>query len=103
MHIPVPVFIAVLALSSAVLAVWVHVRFPRLAPSNLRVAVIHIVASLLAMQVMTVPAGAMLDPDAPQRALVAIFAIVLPALVYSFLAGLWMMKVCQRMLGGALR
>ncbi len=85
------------------LAAWVNVRFPRLSPSQLRTAIMHVVAALVVAQVLTVPAGASIDPAVPRRAVAAIFLFVLPALVYTFLAGLWLMKACQRMFDSAYR
>ena len=99
----VPVLLAALALGSAALALWIDIRFPRLSPESFRAAVTHVVAALLVAQLAMVPAGALLNPANPGRAFGGVFLVVLPALIYTFLAGLWMFRICQRMLGGALR
>ena len=100
---PLPVFIVIYAAGAAVLALWVDVRFPRLGPGSMRVAGAHVIAAMTIAQLVSVPIGTMLDPAQPQRTAALLVTIVLPTLVYAFLTGLWMFKICQRMLGGAVR
>ena len=80
-------------LGAAVLAVWVAVCLPKLAPSSFRGASLHLGAALLV--------GALLGPvlhavpGLPSLAslLVALFAIALPALTYMLVAGMWLIQL----------
>jgi hypothetical protein len=78
------------ALGSAALALWTYVRFPRFAPTKLSHAIPHVAAAMLAAQLVTnlnLRLDAGLSGDA--AALVHLFGLLLPILVYSFLSALW--------------
>jgi hypothetical protein len=87
--------LAVFALGSAGIAVWIAFRFPSVAPQGLRDCVIRIGAALLVTQLISVPLSSALDPSQPARAFAGLFVLALPALTYSFLAGFWLIKVTQ--------
>jgi hypothetical protein len=89
-------FLLVLALGSAGIAVWIDVRFPRLDPADLARVIVHVVIAIVVAR-LGVPAGIHLL-GSWGLALVSIFAIALPALVYLWLAGWWTMKAIQRKL-----
>jgi hypothetical protein len=78
------------ALGSAALALWTYVRFPRLAPAQLRHAVLHVAAAMLIAQ-LVVTLNVRLDVGLTGEAatLVHVFGLLLPVLVYTFLAALW--------------
>jgi len=101
--VDVAFLVSTFAFGAAALALWVHVRFPSLAPETLRAGIAHLVLAIVIGQLAMVPLGALLDPSAPQRTMSGLFGLGLPVLVYSFIAGLWMLRLCQRMLGGAVR
>lgn len=90
------------ALGAGAIALWIHVRFGsgRLAPANLRAALMHVGASLVVGQ-LAVPLlmRLVLAEDTAILTLTAIFTIAFPALVYCLLASIWMI----RMLQGSLR
>jgi hypothetical protein len=90
--IPPGVFVFLLAIGGALIALWIDARFPRLAPETLRASFVH--AALAFVALAFVPAA--IDPmlgaaDAVVR-VVAIFGVVFPVLVYAFLAFTWLAK-----------
>jgi len=88
--------VAAIGVGSALLALWVHVRFPKLAPQEYRVAIFHLLgAHIVARSV--VPGGMTLFTGRP---FLAVFAVALPGLVYVFLSWLWLIRLAQQSLGG---
>ena len=85
-------FVLALGAGAALIAVWFHARFPSLAPERLGRTVLHLVAAFAVVS---------LAPSAASgySAYIAIFCVVLPALVYAFLCTLWMLKLAQTALG----
>jgi hypothetical protein len=84
---------------AAALALWVHVRFPRMCPATLGRTLVHVGISLVVAHVL-VRLLARLAPDGGVAGvMVLLFAIALPALVYCFLTSIWIIAVLQ----GALR
>ena len=93
-------FLVAFALVGAALAWWVDVRLPALGAENMRAAIIHVGVSVAVAQLL-VPAALHFLLDGSQTvALLAIFGIALPALTYSFLAAIWMIKLVRGLLGG---
>jgi ABC-type uncharacterized transport system permease subunit len=97
-------FVTVLiGLGAGAIALWIDVRFPRLAPQELVKAVLHVAASV-AVGYATSPAMQMLVAyDDPRLTLLAVFGLAFPAIVYCLLAGIWVIKLVQRTLSGHLR
>ena len=88
--------ITAIGVGSAVIALWVHVRFPKLAPEEYRYVVLHLMgAHVVARSV--VPTGMSLVASRP---LVAVFGVALPGLVYLFLSWIWLIRLAQQSLGG---
>jgi hypothetical protein len=94
---------ALIGLGAGAIALWIDVRFPRLSPQDLAKAVLHVAASVAvvygsghAMQMLT-------SSDDPRVVLLGVFAIGFPSIVYCLLAGIWLIKLAQRMLSGNLR
>ena len=85
-------FVAGLALGAALLAAWVHVRFPALAPERLGRAVVHAGTAFVVLQL--VPG---ISDSAGRYA--GIFVVVLPALTYALLTAIWMIQHAQTALG----
>jgi hypothetical protein len=86
------------ALGAGAIALWIYVRIGsgRLAPANLRVALIHVGASLAVGQ-LAVPVlmKVLLAGESPLLTLLAIFGIAFPALVYCLLSSIWMIRMLQ--------
>ncbi len=87
-------YVVVLLFSSFALAVWVDVRWPQLMPKELRGTVLHVGASLLALQIL-VAAGLKIGHGSPRIMLVTIVTFIVPALVYCLIAGIWVLKLAQ--------
>ena len=92
-----------IGLGAGAIALWIDVRFPRLSPQELAKAVLHVAASL-AVVYASGPALQMLAAsDDPRIVLLGVFGIAFPSVVYCLLAGIWLIKLAQRMLSGNLR
>jgi hypothetical protein len=86
-------FVLALAVGAGLLAMWVHVRFPGLAPARMVKTLFHTGAAFLLL--MLTPG--LVGPTPAGFALVFVF--VLPALVYALLCTLWVLKHAQTALG----
>ena len=94
-------FVLFLALGAAIVALWIELRFPALAPATLRTSLVH--AAVASVALVVVPAA--FDPmlavrDSLAVALVALFGGVFPVLVYAFLTLTWLVKPLARGLPG---
>ena len=85
-------FVLALAGGAAALAMWIHVRFPSLAPEHLGRIMLHAAAAFLLLKVAAVLEGG-------ATAFVAIFVFLLPALVYALLCTLWVLLAAQSAFG----
>jgi hypothetical protein len=79
-------FVPVLAVGAGLLALWIDVRHPSLAPESLSKRMLAAVAALLVLQVVPVFHGS------PAAVYATVFALLLPALISSFLAAVWLMR-----------
>lgn len=84
------------------LALWTRARFPHLAPAGLRGAVIHVGVAMIAGQVLT-PIALHLLEGSTNIVLVGVFAVALPALVYTLLAAVWLLQLLRENLRGSFR
>ena len=94
-----------LALGAAAIAVWVHARFPSLAPHSLQLRFfVHVACCALALKVAVPSALHFVTSIGTMAAgLAGIFAVVLPALVYTFLVTVWILKLVQNAAGSSVR
>jgi hypothetical protein len=95
----IPLFLVFMGIGAASVAIWLDLRFPSLAPTDMRGTFLHMVASMMATQTI-VPAVFAATGDSMLGALGAVFGAGFPALVYLFLVGFWMIKLAQRSLSG---
>jgi hypothetical protein len=87
-----------LALGAGAIALWIYVRIGagRLAPSDLRAALIHVGVSLVVGQLAVPPLMKLvLAGESVPLTLFAVFGIAFPALVYCLLASIWMITMLQ--------
>lgn len=84
---------------AAAIALWMDVRFPRLGPDRLPIVVLHLLASAMVLPLATTFL-ALGSPEEPLRLLALLFGIVFPALVYIFIAGVWLLKLFGAMIPG---
>jgi hypothetical protein len=80
-----------LAIGSALLSIWADFRLERFRPSAPASRVGHAAAAYLVLQ-LVVAATSTLDHASAFAQLSALFLLVLPCLVYAFLAGVWLMR-----------
>ena len=77
-------------------------RFPHLAPAGLRGALIHVGITMIAGQLLT-PVALQLLTGSTSIVLVGVFAVALPALVYTLLAAVWLLQLLRDNLRGSFR
>jgi hypothetical protein len=82
-------FALALVVGAAFIALWLDVRAPRLAPKTLQRIALHAVLAWVLIELL--PAGG----SSVLHTWVVVFAAALPALVYSFLVAIWMIRLCQ--------
>jgi hypothetical protein len=82
-----------LVLGAFLLATWCDTRFEQLRPSTIQWRIGHLVAAGVTLQLGVFGAAAILPEGAGlDRQLVAVFALLLPVFVYTFLAALWLLR-----------
>jgi ABC-type uncharacterized transport system permease subunit len=92
-----------IGVGAGAIALWIDVRFPRLAPQEMVKVVLHVAVSV-ALAYATTPAMKMVTAsEDPRVVLLGIFGIGFPTIVYCLLTGVWLIKHAQRMLSGNLR
>jgi hypothetical protein len=82
-------FLPMLVVGASLLALWVDVRHPDLAPESLSKRMVAAVAALLALQAVPVFHGSAAAVYA------TVFALVLPALISSFLTAVWLLRALR--------
>ena len=86
-------FVLVLAAGSGLLAVWIHARFPGLAPERVGKTLLHAGAAFVLLKL--IPGLG----DSTPALFVGTFLFVLPALVYALVCSIWLLKLTQTALG----
>jgi hypothetical protein len=90
-------FLLLLAVGAALVAFWIVARFPERRPTDFPRALAHVLMSILAASfapgVVTVLAA-----RGPTMTMVAVFGIIFPVLVYTFLAAAWFLKIAHDMM-----
>lgn len=87
-------FVAVeLAIGAVVLAAWVEARIGDRRPASRALRMAHAGAAFLFLQASSVALAHLIHTGTP-RGLIAVllFLLFLPALVYAFVAGLWLLR-----------
>jgi hypothetical protein len=92
-------FLICFAFGAGAIAIWFEVRFPHLAPSQIRSVLIQVGIAMVCGRLIVPPVMQMVTGSA-SATLVALIIVVLPALVYGLLTALWMLKILQRGLSG---
>jgi uncharacterized transporter YbjL len=85
-------FLIALGIGAALIAFWLAIRFPDRAPGDFRRAILHVLLALgagwFAGDLFTA-----LVAHGFAVAVAAVFVVVLPVVVYMFLAGAWFLKL----------
>ena len=87
-----PVFVLLLFLAAAALALWLDVRLGGKGPTTLSQILLHSIGAVLLLRAAREVVGA---ADGSTPFMVVLIAILLPALVYVFLTSLWMLKMLR--------
>jgi hypothetical protein len=95
--VSVELFVVCFLFGAAGLAMWIHVRFPSLAPTEMLPMIMHLAVSIACARFAL--------PVALERlpALAGVILAALPVLTYILLATLWFMKQMQGALAGRFR
>ena len=93
-------FIVFLCTGSAILALWLVVRFPDFGPSDVTKALLHVAVSIVILQLIVPAIHVVGGTGLPQAQLVVSFAIVLPGLTYVFVAAAWLIRAAAGRLHG---
>lgn len=96
-------FVLAEAAGAALLALWLVVRFPGSGPTSFRGAAVQLGASMVAGHMLAPITTQVVGSGLPAAAFLAAFLVVLPGLIYIFLAWGWTVKVLQGALGGGHR
>ena len=94
-----------IALGAAAIAVWVDVRFPRLAPAGIQPRfILHVIACGIVLKLL-VPSGLAVTAGVGtvSATLLGVFGIAFPGLVYSFLVTVWILKLVQSAASSSIR
>jgi hypothetical protein len=89
------------AIGMALNAIWLHVRFPTLAPQTLRAAILHMIAALVLLELA--PVAIRLGLASDTQLLLALVGVAFPALIYVFVASLWMIRLFHGMMSRGVR
>lgn len=83
-------FLLSLGVGSALLALWFVVRFPEKGPSDFTPAILHVCAALVLGPMLAQVTVLVWNRGFPMA---AIFGVLFPLLVYTFLSGAWVFKL----------
>jgi hypothetical protein len=86
-------FVLALAAGAGLIAVWIHARFPKLAPDRMGRTLLHAAIAFALLQLAPGLGGS------STALLAGIFLFMLPALVYALLCAIWVLKLAQTALG----
>jgi hypothetical protein len=92
--------VVTMSLGSAAVALWVFIRFPRLAPARGGVRMAHLVAALAVAQFAAPPAMSFLihGSSALWPSLLALFLIFVPSQLWAYLSGIWVLALLRNAL-----
>ena len=88
------VFLLALGAGAALIAFWLVARFPNRVPADFKVAMVHVMAAL-ALGWLTPTAFGVAISFGRTAAFGAIFGLLLPVIVYSFLSAAWFLKLAH--------
>ena len=86
-------FVFILSVGCGLLALWVHARFPKLAPEHVGKTLLH---TGLAFALLRLSPGMV---ESPVMAIITILVLVVPALSYALLCSIWMLRHVQTAMG----
>jgi hypothetical protein len=86
-------------------AVWAHLRFPRLRPGSLLRAILHVAASFGVFALLPAAVSVLLPlAPSPAQARYFVLALLIPALTYVLVSWIWLLaRILHDFLGGGPR
>jgi hypothetical protein len=90
-------FAAALYIGSASIALWISVRFPRLAPASLTIRVVAPIAAGASLQLVRIDTSTFL------KELATLFLIALPVLIVAWLTAVWLLQAMREVTGSGVR
>jgi hypothetical protein len=93
--VSVSLYVVLFAIGSAVVALWITVRFPRLMPWKMAVLLVHLVLAFACVYAVGPGMAVVAASGVPSPRLTSVFAVAFPVLVYNFLVGTWMIRLAQ--------
>jgi hypothetical protein len=87
-----PVFVVLVFVAAAALALWVELRLGGKGPTTLSQILLHAIGAMLVLRAAKEAVGA---ADGYTPFMVVLIAILMPALMYVFLTSLWMLKMLR--------
>jgi hypothetical protein len=91
------VFATALYIGSASIALWISVRYPRLAPSSLMVRAVAPMAAGLALQLVRI------DTSSSLKELASLFLVAFPVLIGAWLTAVWLLQMLRELPGSGAR
>ena len=85
-------FVLFLCTGAALLALWLLVRFPDHGPGDVTKALLHVAVSVVLLQLLVPAIHVVAATGLPGAQFVVSFGIVLPGLMYVFLAAGWLIR-----------
>jgi hypothetical protein len=88
-------YVILFAIGSAVVALWITVRFPKLMPWKMAVLLVHLVLAFLCVYAVAPGMAVVAATGVPSPRITSVFAVAFPVLVYNFLVGTWLIRLAQ--------
>lgn len=100
----VGIFSVLFIAAAAIVAIWIVVRYPGRAPTEFRRALIHFGVSMVGMYViLPILQHDLASMPQPLQLYLSVFGLLLPALIYRFVATIWLLRLVSGSLRSALR
>jgi len=98
-------FAAAYLAGSALIALWITVRYPELCPEELRNVILHVAAGTLCIKLVAPVASGHLPSVGSDAAttLMGLFLITLPFLTYWLVGIAWVIRACTNLIGSGIR
>jgi hypothetical protein len=87
-------FVLSLFVGAAFLALWCYVRLESRMPTSMSRVILHTLVAMVALRIASVTVGVAVGEN-PLQTMLVLFVVMLPALVYVFLASLWVLRMLR--------
>jgi hypothetical protein len=102
--VTVGIFSVLFIAAAAAVAIWIVVRLPERAPTEFRRAFIHFGVSVVGMYLISpILQHDLASLPQPFQLYLSVFGVLLPALVYRFVATIWLLRLATGSLRSAMR